>query len=282
MDVKRFSLRVAFMVSVFFLVLALVFSTFDTYAWYSNLWIGERQLVFTAGVGEDPLFYAWIYDVTNEESGETLLKTGIWRNIAQNGTGDGRDCQIAAVQERGVADSEKYLFTSLHLGTVDNLISLSNDNYMYLRFDVNDVARQGRKLRIGYSLSSDGVHFYDLEGADQTASLTAQTLTEFVGLLNVEYALSTEKYDPTVSTAQADSLAGLFSAQNAMGFGKLTNGAALTDLFQEDRAEGYTLYLRFYPDLQGCFDVTEFLGAYMPCEILYDLTLDLEYYEIHV
>ncbi len=283
MSIRSFVTRAALLVAVFFLVLSLIFSTFDTYAWYTPYWTGARLVSSTAAKGDDPFFYAWIYDVTNENTGETILEnTGAWRNIAVSGTGDGRTCQIQKATERGITNSEKYVFTSMHLGTVDNLISLSRDNYMYLRFDIDDLVRQGRKLRLGYSIARAGVHFYDLTGTDKTSELTAQTLDEFIGLVNVEYAVSTAKYDPTVSDAQYTSMQALFSSDNTLGYGELTNGAALTDVFAADRAAPYVLYLRFFPDLQGCFDVTEFLGTYMPCETLFDLDLTLEFYEIHV
>ncbi|MBP5289782.1 MAG: hypothetical protein J6Z79_07940 [Clostridia bacterium] len=260
----------------------LVFSLNITFAWFYSQWNGERQLSFAASEGEDPVFYAWIYDVNNENSGETILETtGSWRNIALSGTGDGRSCEIEHITERNVANSEKYVFTSLHMGTVDNLISLSNDNYMYLRLDVDDVVRRGRKVRLGYSLERGGVHFYDLEGVDHTAQLTNATLDDFISLVNVEYAVSTTKYDPATTPADAASLAALFTDQNALGFGQLTNGAALTDVFAAEQTNPYVLYLRFYPDLDACFDVTEFLGEYMPCETLYDLDLTLDFYQIH-
>ena len=279
---KSFILKISLLVSSFVLVITLILSTVQTYAWMLGKWQGNRELSFTASQGTDPDFYAWVYDVQDENSGETLMKSGSWRNIAVNGTGIDHTFEIQKATDRGIANSEKFTFTSLHIGTVDNLISLSSDNYFYMRFDIDNTVRQGRKAKIGYTLSSAGLHFYDLNGVDQTNSLSAQEKEDFISIPIVEYAIGTVKYDLAANAAQQSSIDDLFTSENTNGYGLLTNGAALTDIFNTDRTDGYTLYLRIHPDLDTCFEVTDALGTYMPCQVLYDFDLDLEFYQIHV
>lgn len=266
-------------------VALLTFSSIQVLAWFINSREGSREIALTTDEGVMPELAAWRFHVTNEESGMTFEKNGTWESaVVSASTTSPKAIQSVTPYASGSTITEKYQFTSLHLGTVDNLLDLSKDNYFYVRLAVTDVAYQGRKAKAGFSLTEAGIHFYDQDGVDQTSTLSSaigisgnRLFTEFCNLFIVECATSATAYDPINSYA---SLEGLFSSSNAT-YHKLTRNAAAIDLFASDQTAPYYIYFRFSPDLDKCFDATETTTVYMPCEILFDVTLNLEFYEIH-
>ena len=230
-----------------------------------------------------PDMQAWRFDldatVNGDEDGDALIKTGSWVNAIDTSTATTpKGILPVVVQTYGSGESgEIFTFRSLHLGNVDNLLTLSNDNCFYIRFDVTGELFQSA---IGYSLTTADVHVYDFDGNDQTAYIDAledenhnslNALQQFVDIFQVDAAVSSSEYTPEDDQDDIDAL--FYTGDERTGM--LTNGAALRDLGEQ--SDAYYIYVRFSPDLEKCFEATDDIVAIMPCEITFDLTLSLTF-----
>ncbi|MBQ9481451.1 MAG: hypothetical protein IJU84_04735 [Clostridia bacterium] len=267
-----------------------------TYAWFTTVWRGERKLTAKTGEGAFPPLHAWIFDVDNEESGETILKKGTWKNALGNGT-DNPNYSIKGISEgNGVGNSEKFTFKTLHLGTVDNLLQASSDNYFYLCFDVTNIEQMGKKVRAKYSVTKNDIKLYDLDGYEHNISQTSSDehyeevdYSLFVDVFQIELAVSTVYYDLAADTAEntanATAVAALFTSGNTDGYVKLTNNnnnnANFADVFTTDKTSAYYLYVRLSPNLENCMTATEAIATLMPCELVFDINFEIEFYEIY-
>ncbi|MBQ9416643.1 MAG: hypothetical protein IJU20_07380 [Clostridia bacterium] len=216
-----------------------------------------------------PQMHAWRFDMDatiesgalEDEDGDTFSKTGVWVDALDSSSVTDSNAILPIVIRSG--GGEKYTFRSLHLGTVDNLLTLSNDNCFYIRFDVTE-----RPLRsaIRYELSSSAVRIYSQDGVDRTQEIQqtdSDAIALFADLLVVEAGVSTEEYEPSEKLNEMDAL--------VSSDGLLVNGGDWKEL--KGLEQGYYVYIRFYPDLSKCFDATTHIVKYMPCEIVFDLEL---------
>lgn len=219
-----------------------------------------------------PQMHAWRFDMNatiesgalEDEDGDTFNKTGVWVDaLDSSSVTDPKAILPIVSRSEGGEITEKYTFRSLHLGTVDNLLTLSNDNCFYIRFDVTE-----RPLRsaIRYELSSSAIRIFSQDGVDRTQEIqqtNSDAIALFADLLVVEAGVSTEKYEPSEKLEQMDAL--------VSSDGLLVNGGDWKEL--KGLEQGYYVYIRFNPDLSKCFDATTHIVKYMPCEIVFDLEL---------
>ena len=253
-------------------------------------WFSRNKEVAGNGIGvatdsiQFPDIHAWRFDldanVDGDEDGDTLDKDGSWVDAVDHNTSTNPEGMLPVITKTygsGVS-GEKFTFRSLHLGTIDNLLTLSNDNCFYIRFDVTD---EIYRTAIGYSLGTTNIRFYDVEGNDETSAIgsmvdensqSLEVLQKCVDLLIVEAAVSSEEYEPFTDQSAIDAL---FTMTGETRNEQLTNGAALKDLGEQ--SDDYFVYIRLSPDLEMCFEATDHIATYMPCQITFDITFSLAF-----
>ena len=170
-----------------------------------------------------------------------------------------------------------FTLTSIHLGTIDNLTRLTDDNYIYMRVQI-DPADLGHTVAFTAALlPEDGLELYDAEGhlvTDETtgehpktplASLYSVNEDAQKGpLLHMDYAISTTSYTPVTMTDEFKET-----------FTTLTENMTYT----APNETTYYLYLRIHPNLTAFITATKFIYTYMPCTILYSMHISLMCYE---
>lgn len=257
------------------LLLSALLLTSATYAWLRVGFVTpDSELSFTTGKLTPPAAKMWIY--TNEEENENLADENRWVELSM--TTDG-SANIAPGAERSGPVDGKYTFTltSLHLGTVDNLILLGDDNYVYLRVPIDPVAL-GNGVSITLELKeTDGIELYDSTGAPVTDETTGETprtpladlydINETMPLLLIDYAINKNAYTPyDMPPALKNS------------FATVIPGTTYT----APDSDPYYIYMRVHPNLAAFMEATRFLYEYMPCTLFYSLDISIMIYETAV
>lgn len=280
-DDKQLNCRlIAVLVEGLLVIVALFVFCSMAFGWFAkNNQMSTGNMRVGAGGAGFPEMHAWRYDMdatlgTGEgnidEDGDAFDKTGTWVDALDSTTTTNPKGILPNEIYTGNAHTSQYLFRSLHLGTVENLLTLSNDNCFYIRFDV--IGAVCSPSSISYSLTSSGIKIYDQEGSDVTTTIASlNELEDFVSVFTADAAVSTTAYVPSTDQEDIDAL---FYTNNERT-GLLTNGAAPVRL--ADGSEEYYIYLRFSPDLAMCFDATDGIAAYMPCEVTFDVTLTVDF-----
>ncbi len=272
-DKKRLTVGfITLIINGFVIIAVLVVLLNLVYGWLaSNHQTTASEMDNSLKASNYPVINAWRFDLLDEESGEAYDKSGSYVNaIDQLDQNAAAKRAITPVENNSYSQGETgeaFTFRSIHLGTIDNLISLSNDNYFYIRIDVEHPEGMYENPKISYSLINDGVKFFDLKGNNQTGNLTAEQKQALVDIMTVDYAVSTAKYNPISNLSDVEAL---FTTPQT-----LQNGANKFSL--GERNEPYYIYLRLSPDVNKCFEATSELSTYMPCEILYDLQIELSF-----
>lgn len=281
--------RFVMLVTMFVILVALLVIYLNrSLGWFSqNEEVTGNGMSVLADLDDFPDMNAWRFDMdatlgsgdNTDENGDHIVKEGSWVSAIDPSGTTNVDKTILPVVENGsggTLHSEQYMFRSLHLGTVDNLLTLSNDNCFYLRFDVTQVIYRSA---IGYSLSDAGIHIFDQSREECTTEVGAiegvDVLGKFVELFLVDAAVSTSRYEPNADLDEINAL--FYTTENNVTTrtGLLTNGGALLDLGEFDGP--YYIYVRFSPDLDKCFEATDHIVTYMPCEITFDFTLSITF-----
>lgn len=267
-------------------------------------WFSKNRNVSGEGMGVHgkdmsfPSVHAWRFDMDNED-GESFDKSGTWVEGLDVSTSDPIDlvCVEATSQSSNSAEEaqrEQFTFVSLHLGTVDNLLDLSEDNCFYIRLDVTDdiIADLGTSVRASYTISD--IVFYDNRRVDQTSALETsfpEVYEELCGLIDVDCAVSLGAKAMTVS-AEATEIEGFFDTcvnessaaevtADADEYVQLDRSGTSTPIYTASESGGssaYYIYVRLRPDLATCFDATHDISVYMPCQIVFDISLEFEFY----
>lgn len=247
-------------------------------------WFARNTATTADGLSVDAQPYAmpgvsaWRFDMTGtiaefdyDEDPDSSNKAGSWVSAVDSGS---VLKSVVPVDSSSSSNTERLTFRSLHLGTIDNLLELHNDNRFYIRLDVDN---ELYRAYIGYSLLSSGIRIYDVDGFDRTSEISVMTdsegnplnlLSRFSELFIIEVAVSSSRY--SLSSGDQAAVDSLFDNNS-----KLSNGAALKDLGEPSGS--YYIYIRLTPDLEKCFSATDHLSIYMPCEITFDVTLNISY-----
>ena len=305
----------AIVIAVIIFMSAAVFFN-GSLGWFSqNRQVSGSGMSVSPGASDFPEMHAWRFDLTatvgtgdnTDEDGDTLDKRGQWVDALDHETVTDPEGILPVENYSGNAHHELLKFKSLHLGTVDNLLTLSEDNCFYIRFDVTD---ELFRTYVGYSLDDSGITVYDQDRNDRTSEIAAledeehnslNALDKFVELFQADVAVSANEFTPGliynkatgelitgepgegVVTATGEEMidALFYTTETVEGnevttrTGLLTNGDDLRDLGEQARA--YYIYIRFSPDLEKCFEATDHIATYMPCEITFDVTLTLSF-----
>ena len=256
-----------------------------TYAWFSNTWLAKNSISFTTGNYLTPNYHAWMFDALEEESGESSNRDeGQWVDATQTIS---ESTVLKKVELNSNNSITEYLtFKSLHLGTIDNLLRLGNDNFFYIRFDVTDYIKMGKLVKVSYSISNNNIKIYNSEGTQLTIvsehSDTPNTITgNYEDLITIDCAVSTYLFSNPRSSVtisgESRSIDYLFTDGNTGNYVSLENGDDPVLVSSTEQSSAYYLYIRIVPDLDKCVEATEVLSVYMPCEITFDVDLDIEF-----
>ena len=251
-----------------FLSLFLVFligGMLVTYAWLSLRWnSGLSMLNFSAGTSPPPAASMWLYSTELEENDPDKLG---W--VEYSLTEDEQDPHLFRLPQAQSVESEGiYTFElkSLHLGTVDNLVIMNQDNIVCLRFCFNSEVHGNSVAMLTADLSdslgrmlhlynSDGVEITDARVYSELETIHAQT-----PFLQYQGCVSSQKLSPS-----EDAFAELpFSEETLFG--------ESVDLYENaEPLEGeYYVYIKIMPNLSAIAPASELLNAYMPCVVLFD------------
>ena len=254
------------------LVLAVLFMFFNM----AFGWFARNRVLNASGMQVKPMGYelptvnAWRFDLTDEDSGEAIDKTGTWVDACYHSDPEEAwDILPLTEQDHNGGTGEKFTFRSIHLGTVDNLLFASEDNTFYVRFNVSDLSAIGATANVACEIGPEDLHFYDLEGTERTSVLTAEQKTAFSQLVTVEWQVSDTAYDMTVA-ADAAALTALFDNSDTDTLA--TDGTAAVT---SGHTGPYYVYLRFSPHLENCFTATDAISEYMPCQLVFDASVTL-------
>ena len=240
-----------------------------------------------------PAIHAWRFDIDGGELTDSFLKNGNWvEGMDTLTTNDEND--LKSVLPKDTTNDEKYQFISLHLGSVDNLLTLSEDNCFYIRLDVTSetIASFGKSVRAGYTVSD--LHFYDSNGVDQTETISQNYMNTYSALLNlvdIDCAVSLNERNMTGTNSSTDIpiIEGFFKNKvdvtvnaDSNQYVQLNHSGTAVDVYTTTEGENgpspYYLYIRLRPDLDKCFSATYDIARYMPCQLVFDITLEFEFY----
>lgn len=261
---KRIRMRCFFSLLLIFLIGGMLV----TYAWLSLRWnSGFSIWNFSAGTLPPPTASLWLYSTELEENDPEKLG---W--VEYSLTGDEQDPHLFHLpQVQSVENEETYNFElkSLHLGTVDNLVIMNQDNVVCLRFCFdsevhgNSVAMLTADLsdslgRMVHLYSSDGVEITDAEVYNELETIHAQT-----PFLQYQGCVSQQEFSPN-----EDAFAELpFSDETR--FGESVNLYENGEPFEGK----YYVYIKIMPNLSAFAPASELLNAYMPCVVLFDVEI---------
>lgn len=256
------------------LLLSAVLLTSAAYAWLREGFITpDSEISFTTGKPTPPPIAMWTY--TSEAEDEELAAANRW--VSQTVTTVDNGNTVPGVASSVTDNKYTFTLTSLHLGTVDNLILLTNDNYVYLRVLIDPVAL-GNSVEVTLSLKpSDGIELFDSTGApisDEVSGEDPQTpladlyaIDAVTPLLRIDYTVSKTEYTPITMTAALE--------ESFTTVGDNT-------IYTAPDNDPYYIYLRIHPNLSAFMEATRFLYVYMPCTLLYSLDVSLLIYEAAV
>ena len=262
-------------ISACLLLLAALLLTTAAYAWMRDGFVtSDSELKLTAGLPTPPNTLAvWIY--TSEDENPELAPGARW--IQKTVTNDGEANIFPGSEDTVVGNTHTFTLTSLHLGTVDNLTRLTDDNYVYMRVQIDPVHLGDTVAFTAALLAEGGLELYDAEGnlvVDETTGEHPKTPIASLyevnddaqkgPLLDTDYAISKTAYTPATMTDE-------FKAT----FTTLTDSTTYT----APDGDAYYLYLRVHPNLTAFITATKFIYSYMPCTILYSMNITLTCYE---
>ena len=272
---QRRNLTRQLITSVCLLLLAALLLTTATYAWIHEGFVTlDSEVGFTAGLPTAPeTLTVWIY--TSEDEDPELAAGARW--VQKTVTHDDEVNIFPGAEDTVLNSKHTFTLTSLHLGTVDNLTRLTDDNYIYMRMQIDPVDLGHTVAFTATLLPEDGLELYDAEGnlvVDETtgehpktpiASLYSVNNDAQKGpLLDMDYAISKTSYTPVTMTNEFKET-----------FTTLTEDITYTA--PDD--DTYYLYLRVHPNLTAFITATKFIYSYMPCTILYSMNISLLCYE---
>ena len=253
------------------------------YGWFSNNQkVDTTGMAVTANAMKYPTLHAWRFDLSHktgdnsDEDGDTLDKTGTWVDAVEYKQAINTNVLTSVEEYNGSSHHEQIKIQSLHLGTVDNLLSLNEDNCFYIRLDVTEEILQ---TSMRFYLANTGVHIYSSDGNEVTtaiSNLEGDVISKFVQIFKVDVVSSTTAYSLT-NTINGTVTTNTTIDELFTNGKNLSNGAEYVRVSDTDIEEAHYIYIRITPDLEKCFEATESIATYMPCQITYDVTITASY-----
>ncbi len=271
---KRFSKFSAISFQV--IALTTLFSVI-CFAWVTlGIFSPEGSLSFTADKIAPPGFSMWVYDADNSTYEHT-----VWKEISGHG---GEEFQITPTQitETDTGGTVKYSIDipNLQFGSVDNLISLKDSNYVYMRFkfDTKEHGCSELKLNIGYVSQTDYIRFFgkNIEQGYPTDDGNFSEITDPAVISEIENLSNNTPllgYSYCVSTEDVEHTAVGYGEFIPFGSGITIDGEALGEIRQ---AETYYVYIRLNPNLEAFSELSTIINSYMPCVMFFKTVLEAE------
>lgn len=248
-----------------------------TFAWLGSLFSDEEEISFTTGTIEPLKAHMWMYTTDKED-----ISAG-WVHYYMNGDGcavtntvDSDDAiqfapsskeneimLIPSVTEAEDGTSYKYEVKSLHMGTIDNLAKIEDDNVLYFCFEIN-AAENGKHVTLDITQPADYLQIFS--GTKYDCSSTqindVKTLNTQNALLEYQYAIATTMLSPGGAG---------FESLDFDGSVWSSNGINSYHLEKDVVASGtYYVYIRVIPNLKTFGRMATILYNTMPCQILMD------------
>lgn len=267
---KYNKLRTSFALLCVFLVATVL----TAYAWFLTAWDSNRAyLGFSAGTVPAPEASMWLYSTAFDAEEDPTAQEG-WVEHRLTADEDDSDAfkipGVSATQNDG-----KYSFalSSLHLGTIDNLVILASDNVVCLRFAFNSElhGNAAAQLSVAFNDSLGMIHLYDSEGnelTDTTIKSDLEDINSATPFLQYQACISGDRLSP--SDTEFESLAFC----DAVPFGTSLDLYSGTEPIDGD----YYVYIKIMPSLDAFAPTSELLNKYMPCIILFDTEIKLTVY----
>lgn len=262
-------------------------------------WFAMNEDVSGGGAGVrssghiNPNVHAWRFDIVQNnahlETGEDFIKDGVWVDALDAATtADPNDLVSVEVSpENDQVDTETFRFISLHLGTVDNLLDLSDDNCFYIRLDMTADVIGNRGAAVNLRHNIVGMEFYSSGGALIDAEDLGEAYDRLRGLVDIDCAVSATAYDMTTA-AGATAVKALFTTKIPQEQGQeqqtvtpdanyveIPHGETGAPVYAPQDNSPYYIYIRMRPDLETCFDATHDISVYMPCQILFNMEIEV-------
>lgn len=308
--------------SAFALILAVALVV-GTAAWFANRWITAPFPFSPTGESNPPTMVLWMYASENDilvDSAHTTVTTPQWVEYTdQDDLPFGMKAPSAGFETEQKTDpitgteftSYTYYASQLHFGKVDNLVTLFDDNIMYLRFAVDPIrtGKTGLIMRFDYSnqaydesadkdprhamvlykMDGSEVDLIDGDGNDDNDVIQWDPAKpEKTQFLEFSYYVSTKALEPN-GTAFEDLP---FAAATPVGGSKtLTGDTDFVAYTGETNADGtqntvpvssltstYYVYIRLNPKLDTFGRQENILDYFVPSFMLFDTKFTLELY----
>lgn len=296
------------------LVLAFLLTVGFSYAWLTNFWDSNKVDVgFSTGTVEYPSIHMWTY-LTEDEAETVADATAGWTQVVLT-----PEDHNAIIPDMGITQGDGYdnteAFTidvkKVHLGTVDNLVTMKEDNVLYFRFDVKKSMGTNFHLVILpakpvdgafnfsiFSLNQDGTTYTEVleEAQDENGDKIKQTDENGDVIKDEEgndtyvykdvYVKLNDAINPTGDETESKILDISYASSTTA---LVPGGAGFSDLeFGEFKQPdgvsslandaSYYVYVKMTPRFSTVAAISQDLYRYMPCILLFDLTI---YYEIY-
>lgn len=238
-----------------------------SYAWLSTFYETEQPVSFDTGTTSPIPVHMWVYN-TAEERDE-----GWTEYVASADGGEDETAMLPyRLSKTEAGTASKYDVKAMHLGSIVNLVAISEDNQVYFRFDVNG-AKHGTVLALRTSVA--GVSGYDQNGrelsTDELTNLNSLENEANTSHLVFEYAIS--KTEPTSTDYAGLDWLEILPMQET---GTEDVWLVESELAAADYSGDYYLYLRVSPDLDTLLRTARILSAKMPSQLLFDVNMELE------
>ncbi len=174
---------------------------------------------------------------------------------------------------------------SLHMGTIDNLENIKNDNIFYLKYEIVNTPKNYANINVKY-LSEDINIYKSTEILDEYKKLSPED-TEYATLFDTMTTINADtpfiQYEYCISSE--DLTTGFenlkFSEKGDCTFSDPDPAVDLNGNLIEDGVtdgiSGY-LYIKIEPNLNAFGEAAMLLNTYMPCIVTFDIEAVFEYY----
>lgn len=268
--VKHNPLWIGAMVMVFLAVFGV---TAVSFAWLGNMITGAEEVPITTGTTEPIPMKMWIYDTIKEDSSPG------WKSKDITYASDGDEIIIPAFVENTAGKYiGKYQVKDLHLGTIDNLVKVKDDNTVYFRFEI-DGGENGTNLNMIIQNPADYLRIYGVDfktGAAVTADETTLNQVKHVNenepepLVKYEYALSATEAVPGTEAFASINFSDAWDSKTNTSY-SLTKSTGFS-------LSKYYLYIKITPSLKSFGKASKHLFKISPCQLFFDWDWAIEVY----
>lgn len=267
---RKVSCQKIFYINIIIILLMLLgIMTGVTYAWLSAYYESETGIAADTSTTEAIPVHMWIYNTEADGSKG-------WHKYTATNTGtDNEEAMLPSILAKtGNANTYKYDINSLHFGSIINLVSLSDDNIVYFRFDLSK-EENGTMIALDITKPANSISGYDRTGTLLSNDIRTKlnSLDDTNPHMNFEYAISDTEYEPgttefrSLSWKDAD-----FKVENKLNTYKLEKDIGEAD---SHASENYYLYLRVTPNLHTLGYTATILSSSMPCQLTFDWDIEL-------